>query len=129
MAEDTCDIREQIAEEEEEEEVSPEFQIPGIPSTLPALESNQPNITQEGMQVDMESQMEVIERSAQQLMGGELRAAAAYNIAREVNEDIRPGLPGTDIVLEDDITLTPVVTNLFSAEKSTWVFYNGTIMY
>jgi len=132
MVEETCDIREQIEEEEEEDEVSPEFQIPGIPSSLPGgnllAGSAEPNITQGGMQVNMEEQVRFVAETAEELgFGGQLRAAAAYNIAKKVNEDIRPGLPGTDILLEDDITLTPVVTNLFSAEKSTWIFHNGTI--
>ena len=145
MAEDTCDIVEQIAQEEEEEEVEPEFQssgfgIPGLGSNMPSgnllagtaqsrLEDDAALITTEGYQMSTAEIVETMERSVAPL-GREhsMRASAAANVARELGEDIRPGLPGTDILLEDDLTLTPVVTNLFSAEKSTWVFSNGTIV-
>jgi len=152
MAEDTCEITEQIAQEEEEEEVDPGLQNLGYalvppwfvqPSSGPIseagnllagttqaqIEADAAMITDEGTQVTTEEVAEMIEEHAP-ILGYEHsnRASTAANIARELGEDIRPGLPGTDILLEDDLTLTPVVTNLFSAEKSTWVFSNGTIV-
>ena len=127
MAEETCEITEQIEQEEEEEEVSPELQtsgvgFPGIDVTAtPSIQITDPGVQEQ-------ENIELLEKSAELLgYSGRAQAAAAFNIAKKVNEDIRPGLPGTDILLEDDITLTPVVTNLFSAEKSTWVFENGSI--
>ena len=126
MAEETCEITEQIEQEEEEEEVSPELQTSRIPGMNITAAPSVEEITDPGVQ--LQDGMKLLEKSAELLgYSGEMRASAAFNIAKKVNEDIRPGLPGTDILLEDDITLTPVVTNLFSAEKSTWVFENGSI--
>ena len=150
MAEDSCEITEQIAQEEEEEEVDPEMQDTGRPpfgisaGSISGIGDLQAGTVgaREAARIDAQSSAltpteeaaeiaaRTIELTSEALGYADAnRISAVANIARQVNQqDIRPGLPGTDILLEDDLTITPVVTNLFSAKKSTWLFANGTIM-
>lgn len=144
MADDSCEIVEQIAQETEEDEVvEPEFQRSGygIPGGFPSgnitagteqaraaanIEANAGVLTE---QATPDTVAELLQETASPLGYEESnRAAAVANIVRQTQGEIQPGLPGTDILLEDDLTITPVATNLFSAEKSTWVFSNGAIV-
>ena len=93
MAEDTCEITEQIAQQEEEEEVSPEFQNAGHGS-LPSgnllagvqVQADASMINEDDIRLDASRAVEVMEETAAVLgFEGSMRASAVAHIATELD--------------------------------------------
>ena len=113
---------------EEEEEVSPEYQqtsaptgVPGIPGVRFVATQQQPNVTALNMTPQMQALQSGVETLENESVQQVMRDLETERVQQVLNGDLGEGL-------ENDISLTPVFQNKLSAEKSTWVITNTSLL-
>jgi len=128
MAEkDPCEV---VLPEEQEEEVSPEYQetsparfgIPGLGPSVSALSNPAAALFRapalSGPQAALQSGIEAMQNPTVQQVMEEIEDERTQDL---LNNSLGEGL-------ENDISLTPVFQNSLSAEKSTWVITNTSLL-
>lgn len=128
MAEkDPC---ESVLPEEAEEEVSPEYQetsparfgIPGIGPSASDLSNPMSGILQPAALAGTSAALEsVVESMQNETVQQVMKDIESERVQQVLSGDLGEGL-------ENDVSLTPVFQNRLSAEKSTWVITNSSLL-
>ena len=123
---------------EDEEEPSPEFGVPGlgIPGIGNILEGVIPGAGVLGAvdALNMENNVERFLQSYNTLMEfmpgfrNAVLLSGAGNRSEILSQTSEPRIPGTDRVLEDDVSLTPTNEDKSVGGKSTWLLNNTTLL-